>query len=128
MFGSWRESAKSFRISPKQRRQIKPEILLGIPAPTSTLSPMNTANALIDPSILFFVLGIGAGLLRSNLVIPQQMARFLALYLLMAIGLKGGFALSKSGLDASIAVDIGLAVSLAVAIHHRLPIERKAEA
>ena len=77
---------------------------------------MNTANALIDPSILFFVLGIGAGLLRSNLVIPQQMARFLALYLLMAIGLKGGFALSKSGLDASIAVDIGLAVSLAVAI------------
>ena len=77
---------------------------------------MSTASALIDPSILFFVLGIGAGLLRSNLVIPPQMARFLALYLLMAIGLKGGFALAKSGLGASIAVDIGLALFLALII------------
>jgi len=77
---------------------------------------MNTACALMDPSILFFLLGIGAGLLRSNLLIPPQMARFLALYLLMAIGLKGGFALAKSGFGPSIAVDIGMALSLAVVI------------
>ncbi|NDB96739.1 MAG: sodium-dependent bicarbonate transport family permease, partial [Verrucomicrobia bacterium] len=77
---------------------------------------MSTASALLDPSILFFLLGVGAGLLRSNLVIPPQMARFLALYLLMAIGLKGGFALAKSGFGTSIAVDIGLAVGLALII------------
>lgn len=77
---------------------------------------MSTTNALMDPSILFFVIGIGAGLLRSNLVIPPQVARFLALYLLMSIGLKGGFALAKSGIGASIAVDIGLALLLALTI------------
>ena len=77
---------------------------------------MNTASALMDPSILFFLLGVGAGLLRSNLLIPPQMARFLALYLLMAIGLKGGFALAKSGFGTSIAVDIGLAIGLAAVI------------
>ena len=77
---------------------------------------MNTASALMDPSILFFLLGVGAGLLRSNLLIPPQMARFLALYLLMAIGLKGGFALAKSGFATSIAVDIGLAIGLAAVI------------
>ncbi|NDC80890.1 MAG: sodium-dependent bicarbonate transport family permease [Verrucomicrobia bacterium] len=77
---------------------------------------MNTASALIDPSILFFLLGIGAGLVRSNLLIPNQMARFLALYLLMSIGLKGGFALSKSGLEPAILVDLALAISLATLI------------
>ena len=52
---------------------------------------------LLDPSILFFIFGIFAGLVRSNLEIPQQISRFLSLYLLMALGLKGGFALNKSG-------------------------------
>ena len=84
--------------------------------PCSQYFVMTTATALMDPSILFFLLGIGAGILRSNLVIPPQMARFLALYLLMAIGLKGGFALAKSGLGPSIAIDIGLALSLALVI------------
>ncbi|NDI17631.1 MAG: sodium-dependent bicarbonate transport family permease, partial [Verrucomicrobia bacterium] len=77
---------------------------------------MSTASALVDPSILFFLLGIGAGLIRSNLAIPAQMGRFLALYLLMAIGLKGGFALAKSGFSPSIALDIGLALSFSVLI------------
>jgi hypothetical protein len=51
----------------------------------------------VDPAILFFVFGMLAGLLRSNLEIPPQIARFLSLYLLMALGLKGGFALAQSG-------------------------------
>lgn len=41
---------------------------------------------LVDPAILLFVFGVLAGLLRSNLGIPQPIARFLALYLLMAPG------------------------------------------
>ncbi len=50
----------------------------------------------VDPAILFFVSGMLADLLRSNLEIPPQIARFLSLYLLMALGLKGGFALAQS--------------------------------
>ena len=73
-------------------------------------------RTLLDPSILFFIFGIFAGLMKSNLEIPQPISRFLSLYLLMAIGLKGGFALNKSGLNADIAVSLGLAVSLAIII------------
>lgn len=58
----------------------------------------------LDPAILIFVFGILAGLLRSNLEIPQPISRFLSLYLLMALGLKRGFALGESGLSHKIAV------------------------
>ncbi|NDC01276.1 MAG: sodium-dependent bicarbonate transport family permease, partial [Verrucomicrobia bacterium] len=75
-----------------------------------------SAKALLDPTILFFLLGVGAGLIRSNLAIPSQMARFLALYLLMALGLKGGFALAKSGFHTTVLIDLGLAVFLALAV------------
>ena len=71
---------------------------------------------LVDPTILFFIFGIVAGLLRSNLEIPPPIARFLSLYLLMALGLKGGFALAKSGLTAEVAVSLACAVALAVTV------------
>lgn len=71
---------------------------------------------LLDPAILFFMLGIAAGLIRSNLEIPQPIARFLSLYLLMALGLKGGFALAQSGLTMEVATGLGAAVALAVVI------------
>ena len=45
---------------------------------------------LFDPAILFFVFGVLAGTVKSNLEIPPQISRFLSLYLLMALGLKGG--------------------------------------
>ena len=70
----------------------------------------------LDPAILFFVFGLFAGTLRSNLEIPPQIARFLALYLLMSLGLKGGFALAKSGLTAEVAVSLGCAIALALAV------------
>jgi uncharacterized protein len=73
-------------------------------------------GSLLDPAILFFVFGVAAGLARSNLEIPPQVSRFLALYLLMALGLKGGFALAKSGLSADVAVSISCAVALAVIV------------
>jgi len=71
---------------------------------------------LLDPSILFFIFGIFAGLVKSNLEIPQPISRFLSLYLLMALGLKGGFALNKSGFTSEIAISLGLAVTLAILI------------
>jgi hypothetical protein len=71
---------------------------------------------LIDPAILFFVFGLFAGLVKSNLEIPTPISRFLSLYLLMALGLKGGFALAQSGLTEQVATGLGLAVGLAVLI------------
>ncbi len=54
---------------------------------------------LIDPVILFFVFGVFAGAIRSNLEIPPAIAKFFSLYLLIAIGLKGGAALAATGLS-----------------------------
>jgi hypothetical protein len=67
----------------------------------------------LDPAILFFVFGMVAGALRSNLEIPPQISRFLSLYLLMALGLKGGFALAASGLTAEVSVSLGVGIALA---------------
>jgi uncharacterized protein len=70
-------------------------------------------QSFFDPAILFFVFGILAGSLRSNLEIPPQISRFLSLYLLMALGLKGGFALSQSGLTQEVLISLGAALGLA---------------
>lgn len=73
-------------------------------------------QSFLDPAILFFVFGIFAGTLKSNLEIPPQISRFLSLYLLMALGLKGGFALAKTGLTAEVAVSLASALALATLI------------
>jgi uncharacterized protein len=71
---------------------------------------------LLDPAILFFVFGVFAGLVKSNLEIPAPISRFLSMYLLMALGLKGGFALAASGITAEVATTLGLAVALAIIV------------
>ena len=73
-------------------------------------------HTLLDPAILFFVFGVLAGMLRSNLQIPAPISRFLSLYLLMALGLKGGFALAQSGLTLEVAGTLGIAVLLAIIV------------
>lgn len=73
-------------------------------------------NPLLDPAVLFFAVGLLAGVLRSDLEVPQQVARFLSLYLLMALGLKGGFALSAGGLPAEGMAAIGLALVMAALV------------
>lgn len=45
---------------------------------------------LTDPTLLFFLLGIVAALVKSDLEIPPNSVRFISLYLLFAIGFKGG--------------------------------------
>ena len=82
---------------------------------TQTFAPA-AVNNLLDPAILFFVFGVVAGFARSNLEIPPAISRFLSLYLLMALGLKGGFALAKSGLTAEVATSLLGAVALAIAV------------
>ena len=74
------------------------------------------SSPLLDPSVLFFILGLFAGLVRSNLEVPIAIARFLSLYLLMALGLKGGFSLAESGFNPAILRDLIFAIGLAVTI------------
>lgn len=50
---------------------------------------------LLSPVILFFILGFGAKLLKSDLSIPGNVSKFIAIYLMMAIGYKGGYALGQ---------------------------------
>ncbi|MCL4865605.1 MAG: sodium-dependent bicarbonate transport family permease, partial [Gemmatimonadales bacterium] len=48
-----------------------------------------------DPVILFFLLGLIAGLLRSELRLPAALYEFVTILLLLTIGLKGGVELAK---------------------------------
>jgi hypothetical protein len=73
-------------------------------------------HTILDPAILFFVFGVLAGTVKSNLEIPPAISRFLSLYLLMALGLKGGFALAHSGLTAEVGAGLLAAMGLAVMV------------
>jgi len=56
-------------------------------------------STLLSPVILFFVLGALASFARSDLSIPESIGKGMSLYLMAAIGLKGGVEVSKAGLD-----------------------------
>lgn len=53
------------------------------------------SNNLLSPAVLFFILGIVAALVKSDLKYPQALSESLSIYLLAAIGLKGGMELSQ---------------------------------
>jgi len=53
-------------------------------------------NNLLDPVILFFAVGLTAGVLRSELRLPEALYETLSIYLLLAIGLKGGIQLADA--------------------------------
>lgn len=59
-------------------------------------------STILSPIVLFFVLGLGAALLRSQMTVPEAFAKGLAIYLMMAIGLKGGVEMSKTALTSDI--------------------------
>lgn len=77
---------------------------------------LSSFSTLLDPAILFFFLGMVAALLRSNLEIPAPIAKFLSLYLLMAIGIKGGVALSESGFHLQMLVGLMIALLMAFVV------------
>lgn len=81
---------------------------------------------IIDPIILFFVFGVFAAAVRSNLEIPPAIAKFFSLYLLLAIGLKGGAALAETGLTTAGALAILAALIMAVLVPaYSFPILRR---
>ncbi|MBY6013738.1 sodium-dependent bicarbonate transport family permease [Qipengyuania gaetbuli] len=75
-------------------------------------------QALTSPVILFFVLGLLAAFARSDLEIPEAIAKGMSLYLMAAIGLKGGIEVAESGLDgtvlAALAAGIGAGLLMPV--------------
>lgn len=73
-------------------------------------------KALIDPAILFFFFGLFAGLVRSNLSIPESIAKFLSLYLLVAVGFKGGVGMATAGFTTAMALALIAAALLAFII------------
>lgn len=60
------------------------------------------ATNLLSPVILSFVLGLMAALGRSDLSVPEAAAKALSIYLLFAIGFKGGAAVAANGLDGTL--------------------------
>ena len=70
-------------------------------------------SVLMDPAVLFFLLGLIAAAVRSNLEMPAQISKFISLYLLMSIGIKGGVALSVSGIQPEILTGLGIALLMA---------------
>lgn len=69
-----------------------------------------------SPPLLFFFLGLIAALVKSDLQVPAQAAKLLSIYLLMAIGFKGGVALSLNPLSGQIIGDLASATFLATIV------------
>lgn len=68
---------------------------------------------LTNPTLLFFVLGIFAAIVKSDLEIPESSSKFISLYLLFAIGFKGGQELSHSEFSAEIIYSLMFGIALA---------------
>ncbi len=71
---------------------------------------------LTNPTLLFFVLGVIAFLVKSDLEIPEQSVKFISLYLLFSIGFKGGVELHHSGLNKEILYSMLFGLSIAAII------------
>jgi uncharacterized protein len=72
---------------------------------------------LLSPIVLAFVLGMVATLVRSDLKFPDELTTALSIYLLLAIGLKGGAALAETALSdfwAPALVTLGLGIGIPI--------------
>ena len=69
-------------------------------------------DTLTSPVILFFVLGIFAAMVRSDLAIPEAFAKAMSIYLMAAIGLKGGIEVAESGFTSELASAAATGLSL----------------
>lgn len=82
---------------------------------------------LTNPTLLFFVLGILAVRFKSDLAIPKNSAKFISLYLLFAIGFKGGQELAHSQLSLEIILSLifGLIISILIPLYTFFILKRK---
>ena len=75
-------------------------------------------ETLTSPVILFFILGFLAAVIRSDLTIPEPFAKAMSIYLMAAIGLKGGVEVASTGFTAELATSAaaGLALSFTLPV------------
>ncbi|PTX58014.1 hypothetical protein C8N43_2690 [Litoreibacter ponti] len=64
------------------------------------------ADNLLSPLILFFVLGLAAAFARSDLTFPEAAAKAMSIYLLFAIGFKGGASVVAHGIDGGLILSL----------------------
>lgn len=76
------------------------------------------AENLLSPIVLFFALGVAASLARSDLAFPEAVAKGMSLYLLFAIGFKGGVSVASYGIDAA----LGLSLLAGIVLSALLPL------
>lgn len=74
---------------------------------------------LTNPALLFFVLGIAAFYLKSDLEIPANSSKFISIYLLFAIGFRGGQELSQETITSEVGWSMlfGIAISLIIPLY-----------
>ncbi|MCS6991419.1 MAG: sodium-dependent bicarbonate transport family permease [Chitinophagales bacterium] len=82
---------------------------------------------LTNPTLLFFVMGIVAARLKSDLEIPATSSKFISLYLLFSIGFRGGQELAHSGFTSEVAYSLlfGLALSILIPVYTFFLLKRK---
>lgn len=82
---------------------------------------------LTNPALLFFVLGIIAVYLKSDLEIPANSSKFISLYLLFSIGFKGGQELSHETFSAEIAWSMlfGIGISTVIPLYTFFILKKK---
>ena len=73
---------------------------------------------LTNPTLLFFVLGIIAVIVKSDLEIPEGSVKFISLYLLFSIGFKGGQELAHS----SFTIEIFFSLAFGILIASLIPL------
>ncbi|PMB15069.1 sodium-dependent bicarbonate transport family permease, partial [Fischerella thermalis CCMEE 5282] len=71
---------------------------------------------ILNPPVLFFFLGMTAVFVKSDLEIPAPVPKLLSLYLLFAIGFKGGVELMKSGVTQEVILTLIAAVLMACVV------------
>jgi len=71
---------------------------------------------ILNPPVLFFFLGMLAVFCKSDLEIPPPLPKLFSLYLLLAIGFKGGYELSESGINTQIALTLMASIIMALVV------------
>jgi hypothetical protein len=71
---------------------------------------------ILNPPVLFFFLGMTAVLVKSDLEIPAPIPKLFSLYLLLAIGFKGGVELTKSGITQEVVLAMAAAMVMACVV------------
>lgn len=69
-----------------------------------------------SPAILFFILGFFASVIKSDLKIPESIAKILSIYLMIAIGFKGGVEIEHSGFSSELVSAIGITLFAGILI------------